>query len=220
MNPLGGIAQEERQAEEQHHDTGFQQRIAAQEPSNNRIFGEFEIETFFFADNGFTRICVCGFRYRFRRHRSFVFRRRLQDRRVLFAFVFLNSGNLGRCFYAVCVQSRFGLYGRFSGNRGNRCRKRGRDNRFDVRLGGRIVRSCQRFNLLMKRRRGRLNIVGMFGQNSMQFPRLPDFCFIMNGFMFQSRQTQFQQLDFFFQILQFRIMFFLTRFAEFPRKQP
>ena len=72
----------------------------------------------------------------------------------------------------------------------------------------------------MKRRRGRLNIVGMFGQNSAQFPSLPDFCFIMNGFVFQSRQTQLQQFDFFFQVLQFRIMFFLTRFAEFPRKQP
>ena len=58
MNPLGGIAQEERQAEEQHHDTGFQQRIAAQEPSNNGIFGEFEIETFLFMDNGFTRFGV------------------------------------------------------------------------------------------------------------------------------------------------------------------
>ena len=72
----------------------------------------------------------------------------------------------------------------------------------------------------MKRRRGRLNIVGMFGQNSTQFPCLPDFCFIMSGFVFQSRQTQLQQLDFFFQILQFRIMFFLMWFAEFPRKQP
>ena len=72
----------------------------------------------------------------------------------------------------------------------------------------------------MKRRRGRLNIVGMFGQNSTQFPSLPDSCFIMNGFVFQSRQTQLQQLDFFFQILQLCIMFFLTRFAKFPRKQP
>ena len=163
------------------------------------------------------RICVCVFRCIFRRHRHFVFRRRLQDRRVLFAFVFLNSGNLGRCFYAVCVQSRFGLHGRFGGNRG---RKRGSGNRLNVRLDRRIVRSCDRFNLLMKRRRGRLNIVGMFGQNSAQFPSLPDFCFIMNGFVFQSRQTQLQQLDFFFQILQFCIMFFLTRFAEFTRKQP
>ena len=72
----------------------------------------------------------------------------------------------------------------------------------------------------MKRRRGRLNIVGMFGQNSTQFPRLPDSRFILNGFMFQSRQTLFQQLDFFFQILQFGITFFLTRLAEFPCKQP
>ena len=58
INPLGGIAQEERQAEEQHHDTGFQQRITAQEPSNNGVSGEFEIETFLFMDNGFTRFGV------------------------------------------------------------------------------------------------------------------------------------------------------------------
>ena len=171
-------------------------------------------------DNGFTGFCVCGFSDIFRRHRHFVFRRRQQGRRVLFEYVLLNSGNLGRCFDAVCVQSRFGLHGRFGGNRGNRCSKRGGGNRFDVRLDRRIVRSCDRFNLLMKRRRGRLNIVGMFGQNSAQFPSLPDFCFIMNGFLFQSRQTQLQQLDFFFQVLQFCIMFFLTRFAKFPRKQP
>ena len=61
MNPLGGIAQEERQAEEQHHDTGFQQWIAAQEPSNNRIFGEFEAVVAFVGGQGiFRRPLLCG----------------------------------------------------------------------------------------------------------------------------------------------------------------
>ena len=60
MNPLGGIAQEERQAEEQHHDTGFQQWIAAQEPSNNRIFGEFEAVVFVGGQGIFRRPLLCG----------------------------------------------------------------------------------------------------------------------------------------------------------------
>ena len=209
MNPLGGIAQQKRQAEEQHHNTGFQQRIAAQEPSNNRIIGKFVLSAFrlSFMDNELTRWRI----FIFRRHRS------------------NNSLFLRKLF--LCSDNRSNRLDNFFHNRLRRSSSLGRYriNRYRKRRGKRFLnfllnRRSFRFRLNpdMKRLRGRLNI-----GNRPNLKPLPYLRLITDSLMLQHRQTLFQQLDFLLQLLhpvacrsRFSQTLFLTLFGNRPSNQP
>ena len=184
MNPLGSIAQQKRQAEEQHHNTGFQQRIAAQKPSNNRIVGKLVLSDFrlFFMDNELTRWRISIFR----RHRS--------TNSLFLRLLFLFSSNRSNRLDNFRFHNRPRRSRSLGRNRINRYRKR-RGKRFlDFLLNRRSFRL--RLNLSMKRLRGRLNI-----GNRPSLKPLPYFRLITDSLMLQHRQTLFQQLDFLLQLL-------------------
>ena len=210
MNPLGGIAQQKRQAEEQHHNTGFQQRIAAQEPSNNRIIGKLVLSAFrlSFMDNELTR------------WRFFAFRRHRSTNSLFLRLLFLFSSNRSNCLNNFRFHNRLRRSRSLGRNRINRYRKR-RSKRFlDFLLNRRSFRL--RLNPNMKRLGGRLNI-----GNRPSLKPLPYFRLITDNPMLQHRQTLFQQLDFLLQLLhsiacrsRFSQTLFLTLFGNRPRNQP
>ena len=181
MNPLRGIAQQKRQAEEQHHNTGFQQRIAAQEPSNNRIVGKLVLSAFrlFFMDNELTR------------WRFFAFRRHRSTNSLFLRLLFLFSSNRLDNFRFHNRLRRSRSLGR---NRINRYRKRRGKRLFNLLLNRRSFRL--RLNPNLKRLRGRLNI-----GNRPSLKPLPYLRLITDSLMLQHRQTLFQQLDFLLQLL-------------------
>ena len=209
MNPLGGIAQEERQAEEQHHNTGFQQRITAQEPSNNRIVGKLILSAFhlIFMDNELTR------------WHFFVFRRHRSNNNLFLRQPCLFSSNrsnrLDNFFH-----NRLRRSSSLGRNRINRYRKRRSKRLFNLLLNRRSFRL--RLNPNLKRLRGRLNI-----GNSPNLKPLPYLRLITDSLMLQHRQTPFQQLDFLLQLLhpvacrsRFSQTLFLTLFGNRPSNQP
>ena len=209
MNPLGGIAQEERQAEEQHHNTGFQQRITAQKPSNNRIVGKLVLSAFrlFFMDNELTRWRF----FAFRRHRS----NNSLFLRQLCLFSSNRSNRLDNFFH-----NRLRRGSSLGRNRINRYRKRRSKRLFNLLLNRRSFRL--RLNPNMTRLRGRLNI-----GNSPSLKPLPYLRLITDSLMLQHRQTPFQQLDFLLQLLhpvacrsRFSQTLFLTLFRNRPSNQP
>ena len=208
MNPLRGIAQEERQTKKQHHNTGFQQRITAQEPSNNRIVGKLILPAFrlSFMDNELTR------------WRIFVFRRHRSNSLILrqpYLFSSNRSNRLDNFFH-----NRLRRSSSLGRNRINRYRKRRSKRLFNLLLNRRSFRF--RLNPNMKRLRDRLNI-----GNSPNLKPLPYLRLITDSLMLQHRQTPFQQLDFLLQLLhpvacrsRFSQTLFLTLFGNRPSNQP
>ena len=206
MNPLRGIAQEKRQAEKQHHNTGFQQWITAQEPSNNRIVGKLILSAFrlSFMDNELTR------------WRFFFFRRHRSNNSLFLRQPCLFSSNRLNNFFRNRLRRSSSL-GR---NRINRYRKRRGKRLFNLLLNRRSFRL--RLNPDMTRLRGRLNI-----GNSPSLKPLPYLRLITDSLMLQHRQTPFQQLDFLLQLLhpvacrsRFSQTLFLTLFGNRPSNQP
>ena len=184
MNSLGGIAQQKRQAEEQHHNTGFQQRIAAQEPSNNRIVGKLVLSAFrlSFMDNELTR------------WRFFAFRRHRSNNSLFLRQLFLFSSNRSNRLDNFRFHNRLRRSRSLGRNRINRYRKRRSKRLFNLLLNRRSFRL--RLNPNMKRLRGRLNI-----GNRPSLKPLPYLRLITDSLMLQHRQTLFQQLDFLLQLL-------------------
>ena len=183
MNPLRGIAQQKRQTKKQHHNTGFQQRIAAQEPSNNRIVGKLILSAFRLSlmDNELTR------------WRFFFFRRHRSNNNLFFSQLCLFSSNRSNCLDNF-FHNRLRRSSSLGRNRINRYRKRRSKRLFNLLLNRRSFRPW--LNLSMKRLRGRLNI-----GNRPSLKPLPYLHLITDSLMLQYRQTLFQQLDFLLQLL-------------------
>ena len=210
MNPLGGIAQQKRQAEEQHYNTGFQQRITAQEPSDNWIVGKLVLSAFrlSFMDNELTR------------WRFFAFRRHRSNNSLFIRLLFLFSSSQSNRFNNFRFHNRLRRSRSLGRNRINRYRKRRGKRFFNFLLNRRCFRL--RLNLSMKRLRGRLNI-----GNRPSLKPLPYLRLITDSLMLQYRQTLFQQLDFLLQLLhsiacrsRFSQTLFLTLFGNRPSNQP